>query len=227
MLPALFVATNLIQEPPAEPPSKGAPPAEIEPPSIETLAEILVKNCLAISGPWKYVANTVSELSFVDLEKVGGALASLARKLTPLGMAAGTVAYICAETSICDVDGVRTTSGNPSLPGYPYIIVEAAYYCTGFGCTVNGNDLKSSTAASIACELFAAQSPYFDFSSASATQCNLMRTSNPKARTNQLNAVKTQYKIPEQSFELYYSASKHTKVERKKPALLYISIAVS
>ncbi|WP_177167732.1 hypothetical protein [Nitrosomonas marina] len=54
-----------------------------------------------------------------------------------------------------------------------------------------------------------------------------MRTSNPKARTNQLNAVKTQYKIPEQSFELYYSASKHTKVERKKPALLYISIAVS
>lgn len=40
----------------------------------------------------------------------------------------------------------------------------------------------------------------------------------PKARTSQTNAVKTQYKIPEQSFDLYYSASKHT--------MLYVSILV-
>lgn len=49
---------------------------------------------------------------------------------------------------------------------------------------------------------------------------------NPKHKTNQQNAVKTNYTIPKQSFDLYYSATQHTKVERRIPAMLWISIAV-
>ncbi|MBX3631207.1 MAG: zonular occludens toxin [Nitrosomonas sp.] len=49
---------------------------------------------------------------------------------------------------------------------------------------------------------------------------------NPKHRTNQQNAVKTQYKIPAEAFPLYYSATQHTKVERRIPFMLWFAIFI-
>lgn len=47
----------------------------------------------------------LSHTSVVDVSKVGSRLGSLARLLSPVGMAIGTAAYICTETSICDQAG--------------------------------------------------------------------------------------------------------------------------
>jgi hypothetical protein len=61
----------------------------------------------------------VSRTATVDLLKVGSALGSLARKLTPLGMAVGTAAYICQETNICDEAGKWVIPADPAYTDYP------------------------------------------------------------------------------------------------------------
>lgn len=74
----------------------------------------------------------VSRTANVDLLKVGSALGSLARKLSPVGMAIGTAAYICSETNICDIDGIWTKSGDPQYDGYPPVTDGISYYPNGW-----------------------------------------------------------------------------------------------
>lgn len=64
----------------------------------------------------------ISRTATVDLLKVGSALGSLARKLTPVGIALGTASYICQETNICDEAGewlFNPPSSNPVVSGNP------------------------------------------------------------------------------------------------------------
>jgi hypothetical protein len=61
----------------------------------------------------------ISRTATVDLLKVGSALGSLARKLSPVGMAIGTAAYICSETNICDEAGKWVIPADPQYSDYP------------------------------------------------------------------------------------------------------------
>jgi len=61
----------------------------------------------------------VARTSAVDIAKIGGALGALARRLTPIGMAIGTAAYICQETNICDEAGQWMIPADPEYSGYP------------------------------------------------------------------------------------------------------------
>lgn len=59
---------------------------------------------------------SVPRTAAVDMLKVGGALANMAKKLTPAGMAIGTVAFICTETNICDLDGSWQFNETSNIP---------------------------------------------------------------------------------------------------------------
>jgi hypothetical protein len=61
----------------------------------------------------------LSHTSNVDIAKVGSRLGSLARKLSPVGMAIGTAAYICSETNICDEAGKWVIPADPQYSDYP------------------------------------------------------------------------------------------------------------
>lgn len=76
----------------------------------------------------------VSRTANVDLLKVGSALGSLARKLSPVGMAIGTAAYICSETNICDIDGLWTIPGALDPNDYP-TTTPIQSYCTSGSCS--------------------------------------------------------------------------------------------
>lgn len=74
----------------------------------------------------------LSHTSTVDLLKVGSALGSIARKLSPVGMAIGTAAYICSETNICDIDGLWTIPGTLDPNDYPTTTPIQSYCTSGF-----------------------------------------------------------------------------------------------
>lgn len=58
----------------------------------------------------------LSHTSVVDVSKVGSRLGSLARLLSPVGMAIGTAAYICTETNICDNAGEWFFNEQQTIP---------------------------------------------------------------------------------------------------------------
>jgi hypothetical protein len=76
----------------------------------------------------------VSRTAAVDLLKVGSALGSLARKLTPVGIALGTASYICQETNICDEAGEWLFSETPNVlsqaPSCSNVHQGSSYYWT-------------------------------------------------------------------------------------------------
>ena len=89
----------------------------------------------------------ISRTATVDLLKVGSALGSLARKLTPVGIALGTASYICQETNICDIDGIWTKAGDPQYDGYPPVTDGISYFPNGWQ-HVTGNQPTQSLACS-------------------------------------------------------------------------------
>ncbi|SET65111.1 hypothetical protein SAMN05216326_1529 [Nitrosomonas marina] len=101
--------------------------------SISTGTQLQVQNRVPVptSKGNQYV--DISRTAVVDLARVGGALASLARKLTPVGIAIGTASYICQETNICDEAGewlFNDTSGTAIVDGQNPSCDNAAHWPT-------------------------------------------------------------------------------------------------
>ncbi len=119
----------------------------------------------------------ISRTATVDLLKVGSALGSIARKLSPVGMAIGTAAYICSETNICDIDGLWTIPATLDPNDYP-TTTPIQSYCTSGMCS-GQYDTRAPTASEscrIAAEVVKLWGNNRTGSAISSTECEVRNT---------------------------------------------------